>query len=100
MKDFLLPVVTEKCVGCGICVEKCPTEPKKSINVIPKGMEDITGAGYYYRKSRVIEEKSKYKKEILKGDELIDKKQGISTFGNKPTFKNNFEVQDNLEDWE
>jgi ferredoxin-type protein NapG len=100
MKDFLLPVITEKCVGCGICVEKCPTEPKKAINIIPKGMEDIESAGYYYRKSKVIQEKSNKKKELLKGDDLIKEKQGISSFGEKPNFKVNFEVQEHIEDWD
>ena len=100
MKEFLLPVITDKCVGCGICVEKCPVEPEKAISVIPKGMEDVENAGFYYRKSRISYKNSQYKKEVLKGDELIKKKQGISSFGVKPDFKNNFEVQEKLEDWD
>ena len=54
MKEFLLPVITDKCVGCGICVEKCPVSPEKAINVIPKGMEDMENAGFYYRKSKIL----------------------------------------------
>lgn len=100
MKDFLLPVITDKCVGCGICVEKCPVAPEKAINVVPTGMDDITNAGYYYRKSRVIHEQSGNKEGVLKGEELIQKKQGISSFGAKPEFTNDFNVQEEIEDWE
>ncbi len=31
----VLPVVTETCVGCGVCEEKCPT-PKASITIVPR----------------------------------------------------------------
>lgn len=100
MKDFLLPVITEKCVGCGICVEKCPVDPEKAINIIPEGMDDIESAGYYYRKSKVIHEESHYTGDILTGEDLIKKKQGISSFGVKPEFKSDFHIQEEIEDWD
>lgn len=46
LEDGLLPIITEKCTGCGLCVERCPTKPK-SINIIPKGMPDEASAGYF-----------------------------------------------------
>jgi ferredoxin-type protein NapG len=36
-QDALLqPVVTERCVGCGLCVQRCPV-PESAIRVVPKG---------------------------------------------------------------
>jgi len=34
-RSIVLPVVTETCVGCGVCEEKCPT-PKASITIVPR----------------------------------------------------------------
>ncbi len=39
----VLPVVTETCVGCGVCEEKCPT-PEPSITIVPR-LRPKKGAG-------------------------------------------------------
>ncbi|RLB52996.1 MAG: 4Fe-4S dicluster domain-containing protein [Deltaproteobacteria bacterium] len=36
LDDLLQPVVTEACVGCGVCLHVCPTEPR-SIHLVPRG---------------------------------------------------------------
>ncbi len=100
LKQVILPVVTDKCVGCGICVERCPTSPK-AISVIPTGMADTARAGYHYQRSRLIYEKSKKKADgFYKGNELIKKKKNIRSKDAKPDFKYDFEIQETLEDWE
>ncbi len=45
LEDGLVPVITQDCTGCGICVERCPNEPK-AISIIPKDMPDVDSAGY------------------------------------------------------
>jgi len=102
MEKYILPVVTEKCVGCGICVEKCPVETKdgKAINVVPTGMGDIKNAGYYYRRSKVLKKNPQEYRDILKGEKLIERKQNISTFGKKKEFKYDFDINTSIEGWE
>ncbi len=46
LEDMILPTITDKCTGCGICTESCPTSPQKAINILPNGMADINSAGY------------------------------------------------------
>lgn len=41
LDDLLQPVVQDACVGCGVCLHVCPTEPR-SIEFTPRGRE--TGA--------------------------------------------------------
>ena len=38
LEKNLFPRVLDGCVGCGICVERCPTRPARAINVVPTGM--------------------------------------------------------------
>jgi ferredoxin-type protein NapG len=52
LKNNLFPVVLEGCVGCGICVERCPTRPKRAINIVPSGMGRVDEAGFYYQKAK------------------------------------------------
>lgn len=59
LEDGILPTITEKCTGCGLCVERCPTKPK-SVSVIPKDMPDAGDAGYFNYLKR-IEEKQRRK---------------------------------------
>ena len=35
LRDGKVHVITEGCVGCGVCQQQCPTEPK-SIIVLPR----------------------------------------------------------------
>lgn len=98
MEKYILPVITEKCVGCGICVEKCPTEPK-SVYIVPNGMGNKDTAGFYYQRSKMSFKKSEeITDDYLKGDRLLQKKQNIQG-EDKPKFKNNFKVQEKIEGW-
>ena len=36
LDDLLQPVVLDGCVGCGVCLHVCPTEPR-SIEITPRG---------------------------------------------------------------
>ena len=100
LKNFILPVVTDKCVGCGICVERCPITPK-AINIVPTGMGDKTRTGFYYDRSKIIYEKSKKKKSgYYSGEELLNKKRKISTKDAEKDLKNDFNTDYSLEDWE
>jgi len=96
MDKFILPVITEKCTGCGICVEKCPTQPK-SVNVYPAGMGAKAEAGFYSRKNRVQVENSS--EGALHGGELLEQKQKISSFGSKPDFEYNVDMDENKDEW-
>ena len=53
LKDGIIPTITEKCTGCGLCVERCPIKPVKAIAVIPKGMPDAETAGYFHYLKRI-----------------------------------------------
>lgn len=97
MEKMILPVVTDKCTGCGICVEKCPTAPK-SINVYPTGMGVKTQAGFYSRKQKMTGGKDK--EGTLHGDELIKQKQKINSYGEKPDFEYNVETYETRDEWQ
>ena len=100
LKQVILPVVTDKCTGCGICVERCPTTPK-SINIVPTGMDDSARTGYHYQRSRMIYEKSRSASgDYYEGKELMEKKKKIQTKGAEADFKYDFEVTDTIDDWE
>lgn len=98
MDKFILPVVTEKCTGCGICVEKCPTAPK-SINIYPTGMGVKAEAGFYNRKIKLHGE-TELKEGTLHGQELLNQKQKISSFGAKPDFEYNIELDEDKDEWQ
>lgn len=98
MDKFILPVVTDKCTGCGICVEKCPTVPK-SINIYPVGMGAAEEAGFYSRKNRLTG-RGEQGEGALQGDKLLKQKQNISSFGAKPDFKYNVEIDENEDEWQ
>ncbi|KAA0257813.1 4Fe-4S dicluster domain-containing protein [Deferribacter autotrophicus] len=102
MEHFILPVITDSCTGCGVCTEKCPTTPK-SVNIIPKGMEEKELAGFYYRKLKIqAQKRSKTIKDTMaeKTEIEVKKKESISSFGEKPTFESNFDVQETIDEWE
>ncbi|WP_238320646.1 4Fe-4S dicluster domain-containing protein [Limisalsivibrio acetivorans] len=93
MKEYILPVITDKCTGCGICVEKCPTEPR-SVEIIPTGMGDADRAGIYYQKSR------KHFVDPEGAEGAVKKKRSIDSTGDKPEFEYDFDVQEGIEGWE
>lgn len=98
MENQILPVITDKCTGCGICLEKCPTEPK-SITIYPTGMGVKAEAGYFNRKTRMQAEEE-HKKGHLVGDELIEEKAKIRSFGAKADFEYNIELDEDRDEWE
>jgi len=98
LDKFILPVITDKCTGCGICVEKCPTTPK-SINIYPVGMGVKGEAGFYNRKIKLHSE-SESKDGVLHGGELLDQKQKISSFGEKADFEYNVDTKEKKDVWQ
>ncbi len=52
LENGLIPIITDQCTGCGMCVERCPTRPR-SISIIPKDMPDADTAGYFHYLKRI-----------------------------------------------
>ena len=105
LKDNLFPVVLDGCVGCGICVERCPTRPKRAINVTPTGMGKVDDAGFYYRKAKKNYEAagagpSRTGSRVLKGQDLLDRKYTIEGSDAPPKFTFPYEIPKSIEGWE
>jgi ferredoxin-type protein NapG len=105
LEKHLFPVVTDECVGCGICVERCPVRPRRAINIIPTGMGNVNEAGFYFRKARRHAEQlgssgSGRSGKALSGRELLDRKQRIDGSGKAPKFSFPYEIEQKIEDWE
>ena len=105
LKDNLFPVVTEDCVGCGICVERCPTTPKRAINVTPTGMGRPDEAGFYFRKARQSYEGTASQQKIdnskaLKGKKLLEQKFKIEGSEKAPKFDFPYESPDKRGEWD
>ncbi|MBM3302246.1 MAG: 4Fe-4S binding protein, partial [Deltaproteobacteria bacterium] len=105
LKDNLYPVATPDCVGCGICVERCPTRPRRAINVTPRGMGRIDEAGFYFRKARgiheaAVSEQTSRPSKVLKGQELLDQKYKIEGSDKLPRFRFPYERPKSIEGWE
>jgi ferredoxin-type protein NapG len=106
LKDNLFPVVLDGCVGCGICVLKCPTGTVRAINVIPRGMERKDEAGFHFRKARQRYEKrakdseARSKDSPMTGEALIEKKMEIEGQTDGPDFDFPYEPVKTIEEWE
>jgi ferredoxin-type protein NapG len=105
LKDNLFPVILDGCVGCGICVERCPTRPQRAVNVVPTGMGRTDLAGFYSQKARKHFEKAVSSEKrgapgALKGEELLERKSRIQGSSDKPTFKYPYEIEKSIEGWE
>lgn len=105
LQQNLFPVILEGCVGCGICVERCPTRPRRAVNVIPTGMGRTDEAGFYFRKARRhYDTAASGEKETgtraLKGEQLLEKKYNIDGSGEQPQFQFPFKPQKSIEGWE
>jgi len=105
LKDNLFPVVLDGCVGCGICVERCPTRPRRAINVTPTGMGKVNEAGFYFRTAKKHYETSTEvepggKSRVFKGTELLERKNKIEGSSEPPNFKFPYDVPDSIEGWE
>ncbi len=104
LQGQLLPVVMEGCVGCGICVERCPTRPKRAVNIFPAGMETKDEAGFYFRKARTRYEQAESgggePEGAMKGLEVLEQKERIDGSGPAPEFEFPYEVETEIEGWE
>lgn len=105
LRDNLFPIVLDGCVGCGICVERCPTRPRRAINITPSGMGKVDEAGFYFRKAKKHYESAAAvepggKSGVLKGTELIDRKYKIEGSTESPNFSFPYDAPDAIEGWE
>lgn len=105
LKDNLFPVILDGCVGCGICVERCPTRPRRAVNIIPTGMGRVDEAGFYFQKARENYDISVSPEkgggfQVLKGEKLLERKQQIEGSLEKPKFEFPFEPPKGIEGWD
>lgn len=101
----LFPVILDGCVGCGICVERCPTRPRRAVNVFPSGMGRVDEAGFYFRKARrhydtTLSSESDLDSLPLKGDKLLNKKSTIQGSQEQPKFEFPYKTPKAIEGWE
>jgi ferredoxin-type protein NapG len=105
LKDNLYPAILDGCVGCGICVERCPTRPKRAVNVIPTGMGRVDEAGFYFRKAKSTFDISHSKEsdspgKPLRGERLIEQKFKIDSSGKEPKFEFPYQNPKSKGDWD
>jgi len=105
LEKNLYPVILDGCVGCGICTERCPTRPRRAVNVIPAGMGRADEAGFYFRKARKHYESStaietKTPSGVLKGEKLLEQKSRIEGTRGEPDFSFPYETPKKMEGWE
>jgi ferredoxin-type protein NapG len=105
LENNLFPIILDGCVGCGICVERCPTRPARAVNVIPTGMGRVDEAGFYFQKARKHYEIESRKekpgpRKVLKGEELLREKSAIEGPREQPKFDFPYEQPKSVEGWE
>lgn len=105
LKNNLFPVILDGCVGCGICVERCPTRPARAVNIIPTGMGRIDEAGFYYQKARghyqTTQAAGKDRgSKVLKGESLLEEKSTIEGPREAPKFEFPYKEQKTIEGWD
>jgi len=105
LKDNLYPMILDGCVGCGICVERCPTRPRRAVEILPTGMGRVDEAGFYFRKAKTHFDLSRSSQTddaetVLKGESLLDKKSRIKTFGVEPSFVFPYDKSKPTGEWE
>jgi ferredoxin-type protein NapG len=105
LKDNLFPVLLDGCVGCGICVERCPTRPRRAINVTPTGMGKKDEAGFYFRKAKGHYRATRSSEKVgtsgaLKRDQLLEQKYLIRGSEKPPEFHFPYEIPESIEGWE
>lgn len=105
LEKNLYPVILDGCVGCGICTERCPTRPRRAVNIIPAGMGRKDEAGFYFHKARKHYESSstiqtKTPSGVLKGEDLLEKKSRIEGTRGEPEFSFPYETPKKMEGWE
>jgi len=92
LKDLVIPIITDMCTGCGICVECCPTAPR-SVHILPTGMGDPDRAGLYHVRKHLGIRNEKAK-------ELLEEKGRITGDGKEPIFEYNFNTETKIEGWQ
>lgn len=105
LENNLYPIILDDCVGCGICAERCPTRPRRAINVRPAGMNRKDEAGFYFRKAkehhRATEAQPTHGPDhALHGRELIEEKARIDGAKEEPEFSFPYEAPEEIEGWE
>jgi ferredoxin-type protein NapG len=103
LQKNLFPVITEHCVGCGICVERCPTRPTRAINVTPQGMGRVEEVGFYFRKARKHFETTQNTGQdgkVMQMQELLERKSTLGGSGEQPKFEFPYEVPKKIEGWD
>ena len=90
LKNLVIPVITDQCTGCGICVERCPANPR-SVDIIPSGMAVPIGGTYYNKKEFDARD------EMVK--ELLREKEQITGGDKEQTFEYNFNTDNKIEGW-
>jgi len=105
LEQNLFPVIMDACVGCGICVERCPVRPRRAVNIVPTGMGRTDEAGFYFRKARrryeeAVSPETRESRKPLKGKELLDRKSRIDGSRDVPKFKFPYQPERTLEDGE
>lgn len=98
LQDFIIPVITDKCTGCGICVERCPNVPERSVDIIPTGMGDAGRAGLYHLRKR-LQKGYNRSDEVLHGEALLNEKGKMSA-KDEFEFEYNFNTETKPEGWE
>jgi ferredoxin-type protein NapG len=105
LRNNLFPEVLDGCVGCGICVERCPTRPRRAINIVPTGMAITDEAGFYFRKSRKHYEKTSSppkegNEKALKGEHLLEHKSKIEGSKEEQEFNFPYSAPNSIEGWD
>ncbi len=105
LRKNLFPEVQDACVGCGICVERCPTRPRRAVNIIPSGMGRVDEAGFYFRKARGHYESAdtaarQEQQGVLKGEKLLEQKSRIDGGSDQPKFDFPYEAPKSIEGWD
>lgn len=98
LQDLIIPVITDLCVGCGICVERCPNVPERSVEIIPAGMGDAGRAGLYHLRTR-LQKDYNVSEDVLHGSELLEEKNQMSSGDDNFEFEYNFNTDNTLEGW-
>jgi ferredoxin-type protein NapG len=105
LEKNLFPKVLDGCVGCGICVERCPTRPARAVNVIPSGMGRADEAGFYFRKAHQHQQATEAKTAktpagVLRGEDLLREKYSIKGTKDLPTFEFPYPSPKSIDGWE
>ncbi len=105
LEKNLFPVILDGCVGCGICVERCPTRPRRAVTIVPTGMGRPDEAGFYFRRARRHYDAATASDKdvgggVLTGEKLIEQKAKIQGSRDQPAFQFPYEIQEKIDGWD